>query len=90
MSEKNKSQQKKAAPPRVREKVLDPATHVVATLAENQCPGCGHVSKKPVRLGPPRSVPCRGVFDGVEFSVVIRQRVVCEKCHQHFFEKTFK
>jgi hypothetical protein len=72
-----------------RETVLDPEPEMEATLRLRQCPRCRHVSSEnAVMFGTPNRYAFRGLWNGIEYSVVETRRVMCEKCSQiHFIKK---
>jgi ribosomal protein S27AE len=71
------------------EHALDPAPEIEATRRLRQCPRCRHVSsEKAVVFGTPNRYAVRGLWNGVEYSVVETSRIMCEKCGQiHFIKK---
>ena len=57
----------------------------------NQCPKCQHVSStKAIKLGGVNRAQCFIEIDGVAYHNVESQRIMCERCKQIHFVKTYR
>ena len=62
-----------------------------SVVAQNQCPKCQHVSsEKAIKLGGVNRTQCYIKIDGVAFHNVESQRIMCERCKQIHFVKTYR
>ena len=61
-----------------------------AVVMQNQCPKCQHVSsEKAIKLGNVNRTQCSIEIDGVTYTNVEWQRIMCERCKQIHFVKTY-
>ena len=62
-----------------------------SVVAQNQCPKCQHVSSnKAIKLGGVNRAQCFIEIEGTAFHSVESQRIMCERCKQIHFVKTYQ
>ena len=62
-----------------------------AVVTQNRCPKCQHVSsEKATKLGGVNRAQCYIEIEGTAFHRVESQRIMCERCKQIHFVKTYR